>query len=434
MRGTAPACSKTSPGPSPSQGSTSSRPAAQSCTRWSRIASWSRWGTPPHSSLACSEFATSSPSSTLTASRRRASDSSVRPRRVNVGLVHDQLLVMRGAERTFAAIADEWPDASLYPLVYDEETTEGRFADRQVHASMLQGQRVRQRGYRRMQRLFAYAVRRLPVAGHDLVISSSTAFAMGVRPHRDAVHVCYCHSLFREAWDSGGKPSLAGDGFMALRRADRRAAADVNDFVANSAYTAGRLEEIFERQSTVIHPPVEVERFTPREPDDYFLVVGELAPHMRIDVALEAARLAGKKVKVVGSGTDYRKLLAKYGDVAEFVRRLDDPEMADLFAGAQALIVANVQDFGIAAVEAQAAGRPVLGVDAGGLQETVVQGETGVLVEDASAEGLAEALRSVDFGSFDPAVLVKHAQQFSLERFQRQFRRHVDRVFALSGT
>lgn len=350
---------------------------------------------------------------------------------MSAGLVHDHLLVMRGAERTFAAIADLWPDAPIYTLVYDEETTEGRFAGREIHSSMVQGSQVRQRGYRRMQRLFAWAIRRLPVTEHDLIISSTTGFAHGVHPARDAAHICYVHSLFREAWEEDGKGPLARLGFSALRRADRAAANGITDFVANSALTQRLLEEAFGRESTIIHPPVEVDRFTPREPEDYFLVVGELEAHKRTEVALEAARLAGKKIKVVGSGLGYRKLFAKYGkDGAEFLRRLEDTEMADLFAGAQALIVPNVEEFGIAAVEVQAAGRPVLGVDAGGLRETVVQGETGVLVPEATPEAFADALRSVDFTSFDSTAIAAHAQQFSLERFQRELRRHVDRVVA----
>jgi glycosyltransferase involved in cell wall biosynthesis len=216
-----------------------------------------------------------------------------------------------------------------------------------------------------------------------------------------------------------------------LRRADQRSAGRVTDFVANSAITRDRIEEFFGRESTVIHPPVEVERFAPRQAEDYFLVVSELVPHKRVDLALEAAKLAGKKVKVVGSGPEYRRLLETYDGTAEFTRRLPDHELADLMAGAQALIVANVEEFGIAAVEAQAAGRPVLGIDAGGLQETVVQGTTGIRVETPTAEALADALRSVDFTSFDPGTLREHAQQFSLERFQREMRRHVDRVVAL---
>jgi glycosyltransferase involved in cell wall biosynthesis len=358
---------------------------------------------------------------------------------LTTGLVHDHLLVMRGAERTFAAIADIWPEAPLYTVVYDAGTTEGRFAGRDVRSALLRGSPVRQRGIRRLRRLFPWAVRRLPMHEHEIVISSSTGFALGVRPRIDAIHVCYCHSPFRDAWQDRDEAlarisrfarPAARLGFRALRRADRRASTRVTDFVANSNITRRRIEEFFGRDATVIHPPVEVERFAPRDPEDYFVVVAELVPHKRVDVALEAAKLAGKRVTVVGSGPEYRRLNATFGSDVEFVRRLSDDELAELVSGAQALIVANIEDFGIAAVEVQAAGRPVLGIDAGGLQETVVQGQTGILVDAPTAEALADALRSVDFTAFDTGAIRDHAQQFSVERFQRELGRHVDRVVA----
>jgi glycosyltransferase involved in cell wall biosynthesis len=358
---------------------------------------------------------------------------------LTTGLVHDHLLAMRGAERTFAAIADVWADAPIYTLLYDEQMSDRRFAGRDVHTSLLRTSELRERGFARLRRLFPLAVRRLLVHEHELLITSSTGFALGARPGRDAVHVCYCHSLLREAWHDREESLAATDVFSrplarlrtgTLRRADRRSSTTVTDFVANSAITGRRIEEFLGRESTVIHPPVEVERFSPRAPEDYFLVVAELVPHKRVDVALEAAKLAGKRVKVVGSGPEYRRLAAAYGDTAEFLRRLDDTELAHLVSGAQALIVANVEEFGIAAVEAQAAGRPVLGIDAGGLQETVLNGTTGVLVDAPTAAALADALISVDFGAFEPAAIRAHAQQFSLDRFQREMRRHVDRVVA----
>jgi glycosyltransferase involved in cell wall biosynthesis len=349
---------------------------------------------------------------------------------MDVGLVHDYLLVMRGAERTFAAMTDLWPEAPLYTLLYDEDATDHWFSEREVHSSMLQGSRVRQRGFQRMLPLFPHAVGRLPVWQHELVISSSSAFAHGVRPRSGSTHICYCHTPFRYAWherEPGLHPTIA-----AIRRWDRRASARVTDYVAVSAITRERIGDYYGRDATVIHPPVEVDRFTPAEPEDYLLVVAELSPHKHVDRALEAAKLARKKVKVVGSGPEYRRLEKTYGDVAEFDRRVADEDLADVYARAQALIVANVEEFGIAAVEAQAAGRPVVGIDAGGLQETVVQGVTGVLVAEPTAEALADALTSVDFTAFDSAAIHEHAQQFSVERFRREFRAHVGAVYAAS--
>jgi glycosyltransferase involved in cell wall biosynthesis len=346
---------------------------------------------------------------------------------VTTGLVHDYLFAMRGAERTFAAIAEMWPEAPIYTLLYDEQSSDGWFDGREVRSSVLQGSSLRQRGFERMLPLFPWAIRRLAIQEHDLIISSSAGFALGVHPGRDAVHVCYCHSPYRHAWHERQRGKLSN---RLIRRADRRALRNVTDFVANSAITRERIAEFWDRDATVIHPPVDVERFTPGESEDWFLVVAELAPHKQVDVALEAAKLAGTRVKVVGSGPEYRRLVARYGDIADFDRRLDDEELARLYARARALIVGNVEEFGIAAVEAQAAGRPVVGFDAGGLQETVVDGQTGVLVPSGSVDALGEALASVDFSSFDPNAIHQHAQQFSRERFQREFQRHVDRVYA----
>jgi glycosyltransferase involved in cell wall biosynthesis len=163
-----------------------------------------------------------------------------------------------------------------------------------------------------------------------------------------------------------------------------------------------------------------VERFRPGagSPGDYFLVVGELVRHKRIEVALEAASAAQARVRVVGSGPDLERLRARYGQ-ADFLGRVNDQDLAALYAGALALVVPNVEEFGIAAVEAQAAGRPVLGVDGGGLRETVIQGATGVLVDETDgARGLAEAMRKVDFAAFDPAEAARNAQRFSASRFR----------------
>jgi glycosyltransferase involved in cell wall biosynthesis len=356
----------------------------------------------------------------------------------STGLVHDYLLVMRGAERTFAALADCWNEAPIYTLLYDEGATDHRFAGHKVHTSPLQRTRARQRGFRRLLPLFPWAVGRLPVAEHDLVVSSSSAFAHGVRTRADAVHVCYCYTPFRYAWHERqralaeaarvARPAL-NIALERVRRWDLQASKGVTDYIAISKLSQTRIAEAYGRESTIIHPPVDVDRFHVGEPQDYFLVVGELVAHKRVDVALEAARRARKRVKVVGSGPEYERLVTLYGDTAEFMRRLADDELANLYAGAQALIVANTEEFGIAAVEVQAAGRPVVCVDAGGVRETVVDGSTGIRVPGTSVEALADALASVDFATFDSNAIWKHAQQFSTSMFQARLRAHVQQVF-----
>jgi glycosyltransferase involved in cell wall biosynthesis len=346
----------------------------------------------------------------------------------SVALVHDYLLVMRGAERTFAEVAACWPEASIYTLLYDSTGTEGRFAQRTVQASYAQRLGARQQNFRRLAPVFVHAVRHLPVSDHDLVISSSSAFAHGVRVGDRAQHVCYCHSPLRYAWHERSRTAEATPWFARpplrwgldrFRRWDLKISERVDHYIANSEITRSRIQEFYGRDAcAVVHPPVDVGRFSIEEPQDYFLTVGELASHKRVELALEAARRAGQKIKVVGAGPDEERLRTLYADCAQFVGRVSDAELAHLYAGALAFVMPNVEEFGIAAVEAQAAGRPVIAVGAGGALETVIDGETGVLVPPDDAAAIGEAMSQVDFRSFSAQAIRGHASQFSTESFR----------------
>ena len=353
-----------------------------------------------------------------------------------IALVHDYLLVMRGAERTFAAMAEVWPEAPIVTLIYDEAGTEQRFAGRAVRTSPLQRLGVHQRNFRAGLPVFPTAVRRLDLEGFDGIISSSSAFAHGVRKPRGAKHVCYCHSPFRYAWHENAdtlrhaarplRPMLR----QVLRRQrvfDRRAARDVDQYVANSELTRQRIRRFWGRDAVVVHPPVDVERFSVGEPEDYVLFVGELLRHKRPQAAIEAALAAGRRMKVVGTGPELGRLAARYGDRVDFLGRIDSPALARVYAEAAALVVPNVEEFGIAAVEAQAAGRPVVALDAGGPRETVVHGETGLLVDSEDPRALARALRE-DFSSFDPEAIRAHAMRFGRSAFQSRMSEVVEGI------
>ena len=356
-----------------------------------------------------------------------------------VGLVHDYLLVLRGAERTFAAMADCFPRAPIHTTLYSARGTQGRFAGHPVHTSNLQHLGIRQRGFRALLPFFPAAVERLAVQDHDVVISSSSAFAHGVRPRQGAAHVCFCHSPFRYVWHerelalTEAPPTLRP---MLTRTLDRirawdvEAAGRVTVYLAGSELVRRRIGDYYGRESAVLHPPVETRRFTPAEPEDFFLTVGEVVRHKRVDVAIEAARRAGRRIKVVGTGPELPRLCARHGDHVEFLGRLSDEELADLMPRAQALVVANVEEFGIAAVEAQAAGRPVLAVDAGGVRETVIDGVTGVRVPTGTVDEFAQAMRDVPFGAFDRDAIVRNAARFDVTRFRARL---IDVVAAARG-
>jgi glycosyltransferase involved in cell wall biosynthesis len=356
-----------------------------------------------------------------------------------IALAHDYLLVMRGAERTFAAIADCWPDAPIFTLLHDRDATRECLPGRVVYTSPLQRSGVAQDGFRRLLPLFPAATRRLPTHEYDVIVSSSSAFAHGAPKRADAVHLCYCHSPFRYAWfeteralsETPRAVRLALRGVLARhRRFDRAAAREVTQFVANSEITRERIQRYWNRDARVIHPPVDVDRFRIGPQEDYFIFVGELVCHKRVDAALEAARRAGRPLRVVGTGPERERLEAEYGTTATFLGRVDDDELTELYANALAAVMPNVEEFGIAAVEAQAAGRPVLAADAGGARETVVEGVTGVRVPVDDVDALAEAMRHVDFTSFSPTEIAEHAQRFSRTVFQQRI---ADEVTRLAG-
>jgi glycosyltransferase involved in cell wall biosynthesis len=352
-------------------------------------------------------------------------------------LVADYLIFFRGGERTFAQMAECWPDAPIYTIAYRPRATDGRFEGRDVRTSFMQKLGLNRRWYRWALPLLPRAAESLPVASHPVVVSSSFGFAHGVRPGEGAVHVCYCHSPFRQAWHErdqaiAGTPRLArayaARSLARMREWDVEAARRVTTYVANSEITRERIAEHYNRESVILSPPVEVARFHQGAPEDYFLFVGELVAHKRVDAALAAARLAGRRMVVVGSGPELRRLRAEFGDVATFLGRIDDQALADVYARALALVVPNVEEFGIAGVEAQAAGRPVLALDQGGTRETVIDGETGVLV--SRSDDFAEAMREVDFTRFEPAAARRNAVRFAPEHFRSRLRELVDRAVA----
>jgi glycosyltransferase involved in cell wall biosynthesis len=343
-----------------------------------------------------------------------------------VALVHDYLLVMRGAERTFAEIADVWPGATVHTLLYDEAAAGERFAGRRVVTSALQRTQVRQGSFRSLLPLFPAAIRHLPLDDHDLVVSSSSAFAHGARAAPGAPHVCYCHSPFRYAWHERGRTLADVPAPMrpALRVAlahhrafDRRAARRLTGVIANSRITQERIRAFWGREAPIVHPPVEVERFSPAEGGDSLLFVGEVTRHKRVEIALEAAERAGRRIRIVGEGPDLPRLRRRFRRSAEFLGRVDDRELERVYASSRALVVPNVEEFGIAAVEAQACGRPVIAADAGGARETVREDETGWLVPPDDVDALASAMRRPTDG-LDSAAIRRNAERFSTSAFR----------------
>jgi glycosyltransferase involved in cell wall biosynthesis len=353
-------------------------------------------------------------------------------------LAHDYLLVLRGAERVFAQMADMYPGAPLLTLLYDREATEDRFAAHEVITSPLQRLGAAQSDFRRLLPLYPWAVGRLKAPPCELLLTSSSAFMHGLSAPPGAVHVCYCHAPFRYAWYERARalseappllrPPLRGL-LAAVRRWDLAASRRVDRYVANSRLTQERIARFYGRESEIVYPPVDTARFEPGEPGEHLLVVSELVRHKRLHVALEAARRARAPIRVVGSGPDHEALAAAFPE-AEFLGRVGDRELDRLYATARAVLVPSMEEFGITAVEAQAAGRPVIAAAAGGLLETVLDGVTGRLVPLDDVEAFRTAVEELDGLAFDPAVARRNAERFSIEAFRRGLDAQVERALA----
>lgn len=356
-----------------------------------------------------------------------------------VALVHDFLLDLRGGERVFLSLCDLFPDADIFTAVYDPVGTEGRFEGRTVHSSFLQRLRPDSRSFRRYLPLYPQAMESLDLRGYDLVLSSSSAWAHGVLPAANAVHVCYCHNPFRYAWNERQATLDARSLPVRLplsavlsrwRQWDWIAAQRVDRYIANSETTQQRIARYFTRESEVVHPPVAIERFTPGEVGDRYVVLSELMAHKRIELAVRACTELGLPLSVIGDGPDARRLQSLAGPTVEFCGRLSDGEVEARLGRAKAMIVAATEEFGIAAVEAQAAGRPVIALGDGGLQETVIEGATGTFFPEATVSSLVEALQRFDPLRVDPLNCVASAQRFGPAVFADGVMRVVEEAIA----
>jgi glycosyltransferase involved in cell wall biosynthesis len=363
----------------------------------------------------------------------------MRPEAPRVALVHDFLLDLRGGERVFLALCDMFPEADLFTAVYDPRGTEGRFEHRRVHSSFLQRLRPDASSFRRYLPLYPYAMEALDLSGYDLVLSSSSAWAHGVLPSEDAVHVCYCHNPFRYAWNAREATLRAhgpvvraalGAVLQRWRQWDWIAAQRVDRYVANSETTRRRIARYFTREADVVYPPVEIERFTPATPGDHYVVLSELMPHKRIELAVRAFNTLRRPLVVVGDGPDARRLQRLAGPTVRFTGRVGDAEVARLLATSRALVVTATEEFGIAAVEAQAAGRPVVALDEGGVTESVVEGRTGVFYDEPTPAALADAIAGFDPLSVDPADCVANAARFGRAAFAAEIRSNVEQALA----
>jgi glycosyltransferase involved in cell wall biosynthesis len=353
-----------------------------------------------------------------------------------VAIVHDWLTGMRGGEKVLEAIGELYPDATFYTLLRVPGSLSPALERRTIRTSPVQWLPAAGRWYRNYLPLFPATVELFDLDPYDLVISSSHCAVKSVVPAGGATHVCYCHSPMRYAWDQfpayfgpaqvgAAKSALLRPIMAGLARWDRATAGRVDRFLANSQYVAGRIRRYYNRESTIVYPPVDTGFFQPPangpQPDIGFVMVSALVPYKRVDLAIAACRRAGAPLTIVGRGPEQARLRALAGPDTRFLGWRSDEEIRELYGRARAVLLPGVEDFGMVPVEAQACGAPVVALGAGGALETVVDGETGVLVADATVEALADGLARVERTRFDRAAIRASAERFSRQRFMTDF-------------
>jgi glycosyltransferase involved in cell wall biosynthesis len=354
---------------------------------------------------------------------------------MKVALVHDWLTGLRGGERVLEQLCLLYPQAHIYTLVHEPGSCGEIIEQHPIHVSFLN--ELPRAHYRRYLPLFPLAIERFDLGDYDRVISTSHAVAKGCRPALGALHIAYIHTPMRYVWDQFDAyfgPGRAGFATRLaahlcapfLRRWDVSSTKRAQGLIANSRFVAERIRKYWNREAdAIVYPPVDTSRFVPSAegPDDYALIVSALVPYKRIELAVEAFTRLNRPLLIAGDGPSRAALQAQAGPTVRFLGSVAHDELPRLYSRAKFFVLPGEEDFGIAPVEAQAAGRPVLALGRGGALETVVEFETGIFFKEALVESMIEGILAIDRMQADPTRIRAHAGRFDTRRFTPEFQK-----------
>lgn len=354
-----------------------------------------------------------------------------------IAIVHDWLTNMGGAEKVIESFINIYPEAPIYTLMVNKGNLSEKFQDREIIPSFLQKKMSKKKpNHQKFLPFMPMAFESFDLNEYDVILSSTSSCAKGVVTRPDTVHICYCHTPMRYAWEfyyeyteniGGLKKKLLKYAMNYIRLWDRVAADRVDYFIANSQYVANRIWKHYRRKSTVIYPPVNTEYYTPEgEKEEIYLCLSRLVKYKKVDLAVEAFNRIGKKLVVIGGGEqlDYLKSIAKPNII--FLRRQPDEVVREYYRKCKAFIFPGEEDFGITPVEAQACGTPVIAYGKGGATETVIDGITGVFFKEQTEESLIDAVDRFEKISIDSGVCRENAEKFGIERFEHQMKNYVE--------
>ncbi len=348
-----------------------------------------------------------------------------------LALIHDWLNQIGGAEDVLEALVEMFPGAPIFTSIYWREKMPPHYRQWPIHVSLMDRLPLIHQHHQPYLFFYPFAFQSFDLSGFDVILSNKSGFCHGVRKPPGAVHICYCLTPTRYVWGFEEYASREGLGaasrqilrpaLQLLRQWDKAAARRVDHFIAISSEVQRRIARFYGRDSVIIYPPVAIDRFNVADSvDDYFLVLGRLIPYKRVDLAVRACSELGLPLLVAGDGRDRARLERMAGPAVKFLGRVPDTEVPALVARCRAFIFPGLEDFGIAPVQAMAAGRPVIAFAGGGALDTVAENHTGHLFREQTVESLAAVLRQFSASRFDPAAIRAHALKFDRRVFEQK--------------
>ncbi len=360
---------------------------------------------------------------------------------MNLALVHDWLNQRGGAEDVLDVLVHLYPQAPVYTSIYAPDLMPAHYADWDIRPLWVDAMPLIHQHHQPYLPFYPIAWATTDLSRYDVVLSNKSGFCHLFQHGANTLHVCYCLAPTRYVWQFDSYLKREGYGraigaalrplINALRLWDFAATRGVHHFIAISTEIQQRIKAYYRRNSVIIYPPVETERFQPApRHDDYFLCVSRLIPYKRIDLAVKAATKLGLPLKIAGKGRALEDLQALAGPTVEFLGYVPDEDLPDLMARCKAFIFPGLEDFGIAPVQAMAAGRPVIAFAGGGAMDTVIPGETGELFYEQTDDCLAKVMASFDADAYSAAALRKHAERYDRSVFEREITSFVDQSYS----
>lgn len=363
---------------------------------------------------------------------------------MKIALVHDYLVQYGGAERVLECFTEIYPEAHIYTIMHDKDLMHGVFENKKIHTSFLQKFPFARRRHRIFPLLMPSAIEQFDFSKYDVVLSDSSSYAKGIITSPKTLHICYMHTPMRYAWDDCqkytddfGLPTLIKKlvpFFMNYIRVwDWASVHRVDKIIANSNFVAKRIKKYYKKDSIVINPPVNVNNFyvekNKEKRGDYFLMVGRLITYKRHDIAIRAFNQLGLKLKIIGRGPELKRLKKIAKSNIEFLGRVEDADLPKYYANCQAFIFPQEEDFGIVAIEAMAAGRPLIAYRGGDVIDHMQSGKTGIFIEDQTVEAVIKAVEKFQKTDFDGEFIRQESLRFDKEIFKREIGEYVEKTF-----